>query len=243
MKQKPAIARAFLRPSSGVAMADQSAEKKRMLRACQLAAEIANSTFGRKRQTSVPPVQMKVANGSNQPQNTPRAVLVNCEFSGNGLADILVSGDYNVELHDTTFQGSAYGILQHDAPARASSEKRSNKLKITQSGNSKVYGKVAGVSVVENSSAEIELKDDASISGGVHGIEERSSIMDCLRASLPVGVPVDAVEDAIAEVAKVKGGSDEEKHAAVQRSRLWEWIKENGGDVATLVIKVATALS
>ncbi|MCA8328915.1 hypothetical protein [Burkholderia cepacia] len=225
-------------------MADRSAEVERIRRACRLAAAIANVTFGRTRQVSRPAPQENVAKASGQPSDTPSAVFVNCHFSGNGVADIAVSGDYNVELHDTTCQGSAYGILQYDALAmRASSDQRSSNMKITQSGNSKIHGNVAGVSVVENSNAEIELKDEASISGGVYGIEERSALMDRLRATLPAGVPSDVIDDAIAEVEKVKGGSAEEKQAAVQRSRLWEWIKENGGDVAALAVKVANALT
>ncbi|KVE08416.1 hypothetical protein [Burkholderia anthina] len=116
-------------------------------------------------------------------------------------------------------------------------------MKIIQSGNSKIHGKIAGVSVAENSNAVIEQRDDATISGDVYGIEERSAAMVQLRAMLPAGVPADAIEDAIAEVTQVKDGSDEEKNDAVRRSRLWQWIKENGGDVAALVIKIVNAAS
>lgn len=96
--------------------------------------------------------------------------------------------------------------------------------------------------MVENSSAVIVQNDNSVISGDIYGVEERSAAMVELRQALPAGVPPDAVEDAIAEVTKVKDGSAEEKQEAVRRSRLWEWAKENGGDLATIALKVTAAV-
>lgn len=222
-------------------MADRKAEMERMRRACQRAVDLANATFGVSRRTAVA-VQQEEMSKQNAKGETPSAVFINCEFRNNGKADIAVSGDYKLELHDTICHDSPYGILQQDAPiTHASGEQGSSNMKVIQNGNSKIQGKVAGVSVPENSNAVIVQNDDSVISGDIYGIEERSVAATQLRDALPAGVPAGAVDDAIAEVQKVKDGSDAEKHEAVRRSRLWEWIKENGGDIAALVIKVANS--
>lgn len=114
-------------------------------------------------------------------------------------------------------------------------------MKVTVNGGSNINGGHAGVSVANDSNAQIELNDGSTVSGGVYGIEERDAAIARLKAALPSGTPADAIEDAIAEVTTVKDGSDEEKHDAVRRSRLWGWVKENGGDVAALIIKIVNA--
>ncbi|HDR8859874.1 TPA: hypothetical protein QDA74_001640 [Burkholderia territorii] len=116
-------------------------------------------------------------------------------------------------------------------------------MKITSHGNSKIHGKLAGVSVPEGSAAELQLHDESQISGDVYGVEERSAAVDQLRAALPAGTPADVIEDALSAVRNVKGGTDEEKASAVKQSRIWEWIKEYGPDVVGVIVKTASAVS
>lgn len=116
-------------------------------------------------------------------------------------------------------------------------------MKITVSGGSKVDGGHAGVSVANNSNAEIEVKENSVVTGGRYGVEERDAIVTALRGVLPDGTPTDAIQDAVDAVRAVKDGTDDDKKAAVQSSRLMEWIKGYGPDLVGVVIKAIAAAS
>ncbi|WP_155740855.1 hypothetical protein [Burkholderia territorii] len=219
-------------------MGNSRSGNSRKLRICELAAKLANGRFGSSSNGALSRT-VHANDGSAEGRHSGGITIAGGQFSNNGKADIGIVGDVELEIRDTVCSDSPYGIFQESA----SHAHNGTNMKITSHGNSKIHGKLAGVSVPEGSAAEIELHDASQISGDVYGVEERSATVEQLRAALPAGIPDDVIEDAVSAVRNVKEGTDEEKASAVKQSRIWEWIKEYGADVVGLIVKAASAAS
>ncbi|WP_241301105.1 hypothetical protein [Burkholderia cenocepacia] len=148
----------------------------------------------------------------------------------------------DIVLQDVGSHGAQRAISIDEANEDRRRDVRSN-VKVTVSGGSSVVGGRSGVSVTQGSNAELEIKENSTVTGGIYGVEERDAVVERLKADLPADTPPAAIQDALDAVQAVKGGTHEEMEAAVRGSRLWEWIKEYGPDVLGLVVKAGAALA
>ncbi|WP_322089960.1 hypothetical protein [Burkholderia cenocepacia] len=152
------------------------------------------------------------------------------------LIGIDANAPVDVILHDDGVKGAqrAISISETDDCRRVGGGPA---MKVTISGGGNVVGGHSGVSVPQGSNAELEVKENSTVSGGIYGVEERDAALNELKAALPANTPPDAIRDAIDAVQAVRNGTKEEMEEAVRGSRLWEWIKEYGPDVLGLAVK------